>query len=45
MILMQLNQLTKRFGAELILTNIKLEIQKNDRIAIVGRNGQENRPC
>ncbi|MYL21664.1 ATP-binding cassette domain-containing protein [Halobacillus litoralis] len=39
MILMQLNQLTKRFGAELILTNIKLEIQKNDRIAIVGRNG------
>ncbi|MCA1024261.1 ABC-F family ATP-binding cassette domain-containing protein [Halobacillus litoralis] len=36
---MQLNQLTKRFGAELILTNIKLEIQKNDRIAIVGRNG------
>ncbi|WP_027955515.1 MULTISPECIES: ABC-F family ATP-binding cassette domain-containing protein [Halobacillus] len=39
MILMQLNQLTKRFGAELILTNIKLEVQKNDRIAIVGRNG------
>ncbi|WP_082235552.1 ABC-F family ATP-binding cassette domain-containing protein [Halobacillus massiliensis] len=39
MILMQLNQLTKRFGAELILENIKLEVQKNDRIAIVGRNG------
>jgi ATP-binding cassette, subfamily F, member 3 len=39
MILMQLNQLTKRFGAELILSNIKLEIQMNDRIAIVGRNG------
>ncbi|ELK45812.1 ribosomal protection-like ABC-F family protein [Halobacillus sp. BAB-2008] len=39
MILMQLNQLEKRFGAELILSNIKLEVQKNDRIAIVGRNG------
>ncbi|MCA0984457.1 ABC-F family ATP-binding cassette domain-containing protein [Halobacillus yeomjeoni] len=36
---MQLNQLTKRFGAELILSNIKLEVQMNDRIAIVGRNG------
>ncbi|MFC7063236.1 ABC-F family ATP-binding cassette domain-containing protein [Halobacillus seohaensis] len=39
MILMQLNQLTKRFGAELILENIKLDVQNNDRIAIVGRNG------
>ncbi|GGF28270.1 ABC transporter ATP-binding protein [Halobacillus andaensis] len=39
MILMQLNQLTKRFGAELILQNIKLDVQMNDRIAIVGRNG------
>ncbi|MCA0970423.1 ABC-F family ATP-binding cassette domain-containing protein [Halobacillus litoralis] len=36
---MQLNQLEKRFGAELILSNIKLEVQTNDRIAIVGRNG------
>ncbi|UOQ95708.1 ABC-F family ATP-binding cassette domain-containing protein [Halobacillus shinanisalinarum] len=36
---MQLNQLTKRFGAELILSNIKLEVQMHDRIAIVGRNG------
>ncbi|SDJ78121.1 ABC-F family ATP-binding cassette domain-containing protein [Salimicrobium halophilum] len=39
MILMQLSQLTKRFGAELILSDIDLEIQTNDRIAIVGRNG------
>ncbi|AKG05365.1 multidrug ABC transporter ATP-binding protein [Salimicrobium jeotgali] len=39
MILMQLNQLTKRFGAELILSDIDLEVQTNDRIAIVGRNG------
>ena len=39
MILLQVNQITKYFGAELILSNIKLEIQSNDRIAIVGRNG------
>ena len=39
MILMQINNLVKQFGAELILSNIKLEIQTNDRIAIVGRNG------
>ncbi|RKQ28329.1 ABC-F family ATP-binding cassette domain-containing protein [Oceanobacillus halophilus] len=39
MILMQLNGLSKSFGAEEILSNIKLEIKENDRIAIVGRNG------
>ncbi|ENH96408.1 ABC-type transport system ATP-binding protein [Gracilibacillus halophilus YIM-C55.5] len=39
MIYLQVNQLTKRFGAELILSNIKLEVRKQDRIAIVGRNG------
>lgn len=39
MILLQINQLTKHFGAELILSNIKLEIQTRDRIALVGRNG------
>lgn len=39
MILMQLNDLSKSFGAEEILANIKLEIKENDRIAIVGRNG------
>ena len=39
MILMQLNGLSKSFGAEEILSNIKLEIKSNDRIAIVGRNG------
>lgn len=39
MILMQINQLVKRFGAETILDNIKLEIKTDDRIAIVGRNG------
>ncbi|SDC12954.1 ATP-binding cassette, subfamily F, member 3 [Pelagirhabdus alkalitolerans] len=39
MILMQINQLTKQFGAETILNQIKLEIKSYDRIAIVGRNG------
>ncbi|MFC4025480.1 ABC-F family ATP-binding cassette domain-containing protein [Oceanobacillus longus] len=39
MILMQLNDLSKSFGAEEILSNIKLEIKDKDRVAIVGRNG------
>lgn len=39
MIYLQVNNLTKRFGAELILSNIKLEVKEQDRIAIVGRNG------
>lgn len=39
MILLQVNQLNKYYGADLILSNIKLEVQSNDRIALVGRNG------
>lgn len=39
MILMQLNQISKSFGATEILNNIKLEVKDRDRIAIVGRNG------
>ncbi|WP_066191374.1 MULTISPECIES: ABC-F family ATP-binding cassette domain-containing protein [Gracilibacillus] len=39
MIYLQVNNLTKQFGAELILSNIKLEVKQHDRIAIVGRNG------
>lgn len=39
MILLQVQQLTKYFGAELILADIKLDIQTKDRIALVGRNG------
>ncbi|WP_404451222.1 ABC-F family ATP-binding cassette domain-containing protein [Virgibacillus necropolis] len=39
MIIMQLNNISKSFGAEKILSNIKLEIKDQDRIAIVGRNG------
>lgn len=39
MILLQVNQLMKNFGADPILSNIKLEVQTRDRIALVGRNG------
>ncbi|MGY0694888.1 ABC-F family ATP-binding cassette domain-containing protein [Virgibacillus sp. FSP13] len=39
MIIMQLNGISKSFGAEKILSTIKLEIKEKDRIAIVGRNG------
>ncbi|CAG9623530.1 putative ABC transporter ATP-binding protein YheS [Sutcliffiella rhizosphaerae] len=39
MIILQVNQLSKYFGADLILSNIKLEVQSKDRIALVGRNG------
>lgn len=39
LILLQVNALSKLYGAETILSNIKLEIQTKDRIALVGRNG------
>jgi ATP-binding cassette, subfamily F, member 3 len=39
MIILQINQLSKYFGDDLILSNIKLEIQSKDRVALVGRNG------
>ncbi|PKR76529.1 multidrug ABC transporter ATP-binding protein [Halalkalibacillus sediminis] len=39
MIVMQLNEISKSFGADLILSKIKLEVHHDDRIAIVGRNG------
>ncbi len=39
MILLQVNKLSKYFGAEQILSDIKLEVQKRDRIGLVGRNG------
>lgn len=39
MILLQVQQLSKYYGAELIFSNIKLEVQTGDRIALVGRNG------
>ena len=39
LILLQVNNLSKLFAAEVILSNIKLEVQTRDRIALVGRNG------
>ncbi|EAG6258433.1 ABC transporter ATP-binding protein [Listeria monocytogenes] len=39
MILLQVQQISKFFGAEVILDNIKLEVKTCDRIALVGRNG------
>jgi ATP-binding cassette, subfamily F, member 3 len=39
LILLQVNQLAKYYGADLILSNIKLELQTRDRVALVGRNG------
>ncbi|WP_257351395.1 ABC-F family ATP-binding cassette domain-containing protein [Pseudalkalibacillus decolorationis] len=39
MIVLQVQEVTKYFGADLILSNIKLEVQSRDRIALVGRNG------
>lgn len=39
MMILQVNQLSKSFGADTVLTNIKLEVKARDRIAIVGRNG------
>jgi len=39
MILLQVNQLKKYYGADLILSNIKLELHTRDRVALVGRNG------
>lgn len=39
MIILQVNNVSKYYGAEAILSNIKLEVQTKDRVALVGRNG------
>lgn len=39
MILLQVNNLSKSFGVDPILENVKLEIQEGERVALVGRNG------
>ncbi|PYZ92157.1 multidrug ABC transporter ATP-binding protein [Salipaludibacillus keqinensis] len=39
MILLQCGQICKSFGTDEILSNVKLEIKSNERIALVGRNG------
>ena len=44
MIVLQVNKLSKYFGAEQILSNIKLEVQKRDRIGLVGRNVRTGSP-
>ena len=41
-IVLQVNQITKSFNGEDILTNVKLEVQDRDRVALVGRNGAGN---
>jgi ATP-binding cassette, subfamily F, member 3 len=39
MILLQTNRIQKSFGSDIILSNINIEVQSNDRVALVGRNG------
>lgn len=39
MIILQANNVSKSFGAEPILTDIKLEVKANEKVAIVGKNG------
>lgn len=39
MILLQCAQISKSFGTDDILSNVKLEIKSHERIALVGRNG------
>ncbi len=39
MIVLQVNQIHKSFGAEEIISGAKLEVQHRDRVALVGRNG------
>ncbi|MTD31827.1 ABC-F family ATP-binding cassette domain-containing protein [Planomicrobium sp. YIM 101495] len=39
MIVLQVNNVSKSFGAEEILSGAKLELKHRDRVALVGRNG------
>ena len=39
MIFLQTNKITKSFATDLILSNISIEVQSQDRVALVGRNG------
>ena len=39
MILLQTNKIQKSFGTDIILSNINIEVQSNERVALVGRNG------
>ncbi|MGV3488243.1 MAG: ATP-binding cassette domain-containing protein, partial [Tuberibacillus sp.] len=39
MILLQTNKIQKAYGTDTILSNINIEVQSNERVALVGRNG------
>lgn len=39
MILLQVQQVARHFGAEILFKNVNLDIQDNSKIALVGRNG------
>ena len=39
MIILQVNQVARLFGAEVLFENIQMEIDSQSRIALVGRNG------
>ncbi|MCF7924225.1 MAG: ABC-F family ATP-binding cassette domain-containing protein [Candidatus Izimaplasma sp.] len=39
MSLLRVNNVTKSFGSELILDNISLDINQNEKIALIGKNG------
>lgn len=39
MILLQTNKISKSFGPDLILSDISIEVQSQERVALVGRNG------
>lgn len=39
MILLQTNKINKSFGPDLILSDISIEVQSSERVALVGRNG------
>ena len=39
MILLQLQQVMRRFGADVLFDNVQMDIQEHARVALVGRNG------
>ncbi|MCW6125899.1 ABC-F family ATP-binding cassette domain-containing protein [Lactiplantibacillus plantarum] len=39
MILLQVQQVMRRFGADVLFDNVQMDIQKHARVALVGRNG------
>ena len=39
MILLQVQQVMRRFGADVLFDNVQMDIQEHARVALVGRNG------